>query len=292
MAEELLCLDPFAPVGGRREAAADGACCFWDATPGWGAGSGWLLVHGFGGDGADFEAWAAACPSLPERRAISLPDHGPAMRPSEGWEDFPAAVWAALPAMRRPLLIGYSMGARVALAAALQVQEALSGLVLISGSAGLRTEAERAQRGEDDAAWAALLRSRGMAAFEARWQAQPVIASRAQIPAPWRERWLTRRLHQSAGALACALEHGGTGAMPDLWPALHALELPVHLVVGEEDTKFRVVAAALDAALPHSHVDVVQGAGHACHVEAPEAFVRLMLRRWAPAEEGWVWTRA
>ena len=41
-------------------------------------------------------------------------------------------------------------------------------------------------------------------------------------------------------------------------------------MVGERDEKFTAVAQQMAAALPDGRVEVVPGAGHAVHLEAPE----------------------
>jgi pimeloyl-ACP methyl ester carboxylesterase len=47
--------------------------------------------------------------------------------------------------------------------------------------------------------------------------------------------------------------------------------MPVALVVGERDQKFRAIATEMAAGLPRATVVVVPGAGHAVHLEAPAA---------------------
>ena len=54
--------------------------------------------------------------------------------------------------------------------------------------------------------------------------------------------------------------------------------MPVTLAVGERDGKFRGIAAEMSRGLPGSQVVVVPGAGHAAHLEAPEAIAALLSR--------------
>ena len=84
------------------------------------------------------------------------------------------------------------------------------------------------------------------------------------------------RRRNTAGGLAAALRGLGTGVMPSLWERLPDLDLPVDLVVGERDEKFRAIAEKMAYALPHARVTVVPGAGHAVHLEAPDALVELL----------------
>jgi pimeloyl-ACP methyl ester carboxylesterase len=79
------------------------------------------------------------------------------------------------------------------------------------------------------------------------------------------------RLRNSPGGLAAALRGLGTGALPSLWDRLGELPMPVTLVAGERDAKFRAIAERMRSRLPRASVTVVPGAGHAAHLEVPEA---------------------
>ncbi|MEO5679052.1 MAG: alpha/beta fold hydrolase, partial [Acidimicrobiales bacterium] len=54
------------------------------------------------------------------------------------------------------------------------------------------------------------------------------------------------------------------------------LAMPVLLVVGERDARFRAEAERLAAAIPDADIAVVAEAGHPCHLERPDAFVDLV----------------
>src|SRR4030095_1297277 len=84
--------------------------------------------------------------------------------------------------------------------------------------------------------------------------------------------------------LANSLRAMGSGAQPSLHAALGHLRVPVALVVGEEDAKFRDRAGEIARALPDARVLVVPEAGHAAHLEQPDAFAALALRFFAESE--------
>jgi pimeloyl-ACP methyl ester carboxylesterase len=77
------------------------------------------------------------------------------------------------------------------------------------------------------------------------------------------------RLKSQPVGLARALRGLGTGALPSLWDRLGEVAMPVSLVVGERDEKFRTIAARMASALPQADLAVAPGAGHAVHLEAP-----------------------
>ena len=60
--------------------------------------------------------------------------------------------------------------------------------------------------------------------------------------------------------------------MPPLWPVLPELDLPVLLVVGREDEKFSALANRLLGSFPQAELLEIAEAGHAAHLERPQAF--------------------
>jgi pimeloyl-ACP methyl ester carboxylesterase len=79
-------------------------------------------------------------------------------------------------AIQPGILVGYSMGARIALHVALQHPETVSQLVLISGTPGLTTQAERATRIQSDNELANRIEQIGTSAFIDEWLALPIFS--------------------------------------------------------------------------------------------------------------------
>jgi 2-succinyl-6-hydroxy-2,4-cyclohexadiene-1-carboxylate synthase len=174
--------------------------------------------------------------------------------------------------------VGYSMGARLCLHAALQHPHAVRGLVLLGGTAGLDDEGERAARVAADGARADRLEAEGVAAFLDGWLAQPLFA---RLPADAADR--VDRLRNTAAGLAGSLRRAGTGTQVPSWDRLGALAMPVLAMAGADDAKFAALARRLaDGVGDHAEVALVPGAGHAAHLEQPEAFLSL-LRPWLAA---------
>ncbi|MCX7623424.1 MAG: alpha/beta fold hydrolase, partial [Thermomicrobium sp.] len=179
-------------------------------------------------------------------------------------------------AIPRCVVLGYSMGGRLALHLALAAQDRLTALVLESASPGIADAAERAERQRTDEALARAIEERGTSWFADHWEALPLFASRRALPDAQRirlrEAWTTQRPH----GLAAALRGFGAGTMPPLWDRLGELRLPVLLVVGALDAKYVAIGQAMAERIPESRLAIVPEAGHTVHLERPAAWLALL----------------
>jgi 2-succinyl-6-hydroxy-2,4-cyclohexadiene-1-carboxylate synthase len=233
-----------------------------------------VLLHGFTHTGASWDPVVAA---LAERYRAVAPDirgHGSASKRG------PVTLGAVLDDLAEVApapftLVGYSMGGRIALHAALA--PALGGrvqrLVLIGASPGLADPTERAARRAADERLADDLQGMTIDEFARRWAQTPVLAGQ---PPEVAAAVHADRLRNQPSGLAAALRGLGTGALPSLWNRLEEIRSPVTLIAGERDDKFRAIATEMAAALPDSDVVVIPDTGHAVHLEAPERVATLI----------------
>ena len=112
--------------------------------------------------------------------------------------------------------------------------------------------------------------------FARRWAQTPVLAG--QPPAVAAAVRADRLRNQPAG-LAAAFRGLGTGALRSLWDRLSEVRAQTTLIAGERDAKFKAIATDMARALPTADVAVIPRAGHAVHLEAPEAVADLIARR-------------
>ena len=140
-----------------------------------------LALHGFSGAGADFDLLRAAHADL-VWHTPDLPGHGSNLSTDPRdfrFGDIASTLIRTLRALPRPrILLGYSMGGRIALYTALQAPDELDGLVLIGASPGLADATDRATRRELDHQRSERVLQIGAAAFAEEWSRLPIIATR------------------------------------------------------------------------------------------------------------------
>lgn len=239
------------------------------------AGPPLVLLHGFTQTRG---SWGRLLPLLSVHRPlilVDLPGHGEssAVR-ADLWES--AAMVAGVIGETRPSgtvdLLGYSLGARVALHAALLDTAPVGRLVLVSGTAGMADDDARLRRRRRDAALAAELEAGGdLEGFLRRWLAAPMFASLRGDASQ-----MDSRLANTPRGLAASLRLAGTGSQEPLWDRLASLGPPVLAVAGATDPRFVALARRVTEAVPAGLLSVVPGAGHAVHLEQPALTARIV----------------
>lgn len=236
-----------------------------------------VFLHGFTQTGHSWTPVAEMLSGrLPRHDAVAfdLPGHGGSPDGARSLADCADDVVESLTALastttdRPTILIGYSMGARVALHVALDHPGTISALVLVSGTAGIDDPDERHARLRSDAELADRIGTIGTAAFVDEWLAQPMFASLPRGAARVGE-----RLTNTAGGLAESLRRAGTGTQEPLWGRLGEIGIPVLVVTGDLDIKFTVLGDRLAAGIPDARRVGISGAGHTVHLEDTPAFV-------------------
>jgi 2-succinyl-6-hydroxy-2,4-cyclohexadiene-1-carboxylate synthase len=242
-----------------------------------------LLLHGFTGSGASWTDHLDAFAGGARVLAPDLPGHGsnpatPALAAMtvEATADALASYLAAegaLPAV----VLGYSMGARIALRMAVAHPEAVERLILASPSAGIPDPRERAARREADEALAERIERDGIADFVTAWERSPVFATHAALDPELLARQRAIRRASDPAGLAASLRAAGQGAMEPLDGRLGDVTAPTLVIGGTLDTVGRPRAEQVAARIPGARLVLLDGVGHTPHLEAPAAFRRLVL---------------
>ena len=231
-----------------------------------------VLVHGFTQTG---RCWGPEADALAEDHEVVLVD-----APGHGRS---AEVMAGLRTGGRLIAdqggeatyLGYSMGGRFCLHLALSNPELVRGLVLLGATAGIEDPAEREVRRQQDLATAARLERDGLERFLDEWLAQPLFAA-----LPPERAFRSERLENTVEGLRSSLEQAGTGSQDPSWHKLGRLTMPVLVLAGADDERFAALAERLARAIGgNATLALVDGAGHAAHLEQPDRFLAI-LRPW------------
>ena len=222
-----------------------------------------VLLHGFG---QNSRCWGPLLGLLGRHplTAIDLPGHGTA-------SEIPADLWQSGSYVTGyggvGTYVGYSLGARIALHAALGHPEAVRRLVLISGTAGIDDADERAARRASDEALAERIESIGVRRFVDEWLSLPMFRGLDDTT-----RFAAERETNTEAGLMSSLRLAGAGTQEPLWLRLGELAMPVLVIAGAHDTKFVTLAERMAAAIgDNAALAIIAGAGHSAHLEEPSA---------------------
>lgn len=223
------------------------------------------LVHGFAQNRRCLGPLADALAAHHQVLALDAPGHGGST--AHARSDLVRGAELLSATTGTSVLVGYSMGARLCLHAALGSPEQVEALVLIGGTAGIDDEADRADRRASDELLARRLEDDGLDVFIEHWLRLPMFAG---LP-DW-ARFDDERRTNSVDGLASSLRHAGTGSMQPRWDELDRIACPVLCVTGQLDERYGELAERMVASIGTNARHVrIPGAGHAAHLEAPNA---------------------
>jgi 2-succinyl-6-hydroxy-2,4-cyclohexadiene-1-carboxylate synthase len=168
--------------------------------------------------------------------------------------------------------VGYSLGGRLCLHAALMYPHLVRGLAVVGASPGIADESERADRRAADNHLADHIVDVGVDAFLDEWLSQPLFAG-MELDDEQR----ADRLRNTPEGLASSLRHAGTGAQGSLWPRLREMNMPVLTIAGELDHKFAAVGRQIAASVPEGQSVEIPAVGHAAHQQDPEAVMEALV---------------
>ncbi|MBO0462189.1 2-succinyl-6-hydroxy-2,4-cyclohexadiene-1-carboxylate synthase [Enterococcus sp. DIV1298c] len=169
-------------------------------------------------------------------------------------------------------VLGYSMGARVALAWAIERPQGIEGVILEGGTAGIADEQQRHYRKIADRKLALRLLKEPLVEFVNYWEKLPLFASQQALSPEQKTKVRNERLGQNKFGLAMSLYSMGTGAQKNYWPMVTTIECPVLYLVGQKDTKFQEIGKQLTATKETFHYQMLADCGHCCHIEQPCLF--------------------
>ena len=223
-----------------------------------------ILLHGFWGQPRD---WNKVLSALPLTEAVMAPDlYAPGeLSPVHNFKTWTENFWKWVNTVHgdSPVqLVGYSMGARLAISAAVARPERVGRALFLSGNPIL-DPAEFAAREKWEGEWLAKFLSLSWEELEATWENQGVFSSASQHL----ERRKTPEMRELLGL-------SQLGWSPRLHPftAADVRSLPRRMewAFGALDQKYLNIAKSLQELPVQGQINIVPGAGHRLIVEASE----------------------
>ena len=241
-----------------------------------------LMLHGFTGSHESMNELSGLLPY--NCTAPDLIGHGRSpspyeLRPYRMGEMINQLDGVAETSLVKPFnIVGYSMGARLALSYATVRQKSINSLVLIGGSPGIEKEQDRYLRAVEDAKLAEEIEVSGLQQFVSFWGKKRIFSSQGNLSIQRKEKIRRIRLSHRTHGLANHLRMAGTGVMESLWSKLEYLKIPILLIVGEQDEKFLNIAESMIRKIPYGEFEIIPNAGHAVHYEKPKETANLISR--------------
>jgi 2-succinyl-6-hydroxy-2,4-cyclohexadiene-1-carboxylate synthase len=224
-----------------------------------------LFIPGFMQRG---DAWRPVAELLPERYPSTLLDHA-----EHSFEGRMREIVEHASAADAPVLVGYSLGGRLALRAALRSPGSFAGVVLVGSTAGIDEGPLRAARVEADEKLASWMEAMPIEDIVSLWERQPLFADQSESLV---EAQRPGRLSQDPRSLALLLRTTGQGTLEPVWHELPALQLPLLAIAGARDDGYSAAAKRIAQAAPRARAAIVEDAGHAAHLQRPEEVARLI----------------
>ncbi|XP_050132794.1 protein PHYLLO, chloroplastic isoform X2 [Malus sylvestris] len=261
-----------------------------------------VFLHGFLGTGEDWIAMMKAISGCARCISIDLPGHGGTKIQNHGDNDAVQDSGLSIEVVADLLcevikhitpgkvtIVGYSMGARIALYMALRCTDKVNGAVVISGSPGLKDEVARKIRRAKDDSRARILIDHGLELFIDTWYSGELWNS-LRVHPRFRQIVSSRLHHEDVHSLAKVLSGLSIGRQPPLWEDLKHCKTPLLLIVGEEDKKFKAIAEDMSCEIAggtasgdsprHDIYEIVEipDCGHAAHLENPLPVISTLRR--------------
>lgn len=248
-----------------------------------------LALHGFTGNGQDFQPLIQLTHNHLTWHTLDLPGHDPhnPVNPTAySLELYLDAIHATAQSykLNQFALLGYSMGGRLALHYALRYPTSIKMLILIGSSPGIENPEARQQRFEQDHKLSKWILKNDIKPFIDFWMQTPLIRSQKNIPSSIFHPFLERKYQHSPIGLAATLEALSPGKIPSLWKEIKNIICPTFIIAGEKDLEYVAIGQKMSPLLQNARYFSVPNAGHCAHLENLQKFSEEFLNFLLPTQ--------
>jgi len=239
------------------------------------SGPAMVFLHGFLGSRLD---WADTMNRFSNVRCLApdLPGHG-----QSPWDD--TVDWDSLittlnhDVLSRNLsdivIVGYSMGGRIALEWARTAPGLIRGIILESASPGIETDVERRARAIFDRDIERRLRTMAPIDFIDWWCSLPMFGTLNTHPNYSQLRQM--RSQYSSTVMCRAFQTLSVTTRESVWDLMHTLPI-WGFITGEHDTKYAAIATRIIDRFPTVLVNILSNCAHNVHFQDIELFANSL----------------
>jgi 2-succinyl-6-hydroxy-2,4-cyclohexadiene-1-carboxylate synthase len=174
---------------------------------------------------------------------------------------------------RNRVLLGYSMGGRMALHALLENDHPWQAAIIVSAHPGLENESDRTARRSADIAWATQALAGNWPQFLDAWNAQSILG-----PSPMRDPQSSSSLIMRRREIARSFVDWSLGVQAPLWDQLGEISIPVLWIAGENDPKFLALARRAVSLMPNTRLATAPATGHRVPWDAEPWFTNQLVK--------------
>lgn len=241
-----------------------------------------IFLHGWMGSSED---WKPFFSELAQYHIIAfdLPGHGKTKVVPRRKRDitmyFPQNIaqgliyWIESHDLKNIILVGYSMGGRIASLLAPLLRNRLKGVILESSGFGITNKKLRKKRLAKDKGTVTFLLTHPYRDFLSKWYQNPLFGNIQKHPEY--DKFIDKKIrlikkHSDLNKIGNSLIFTGNGYMPSALKKLPSV--PVLYLTGEKDKKYSAIGKSLRRQPNIIHMEI-SGCGHNIHFEKPVDFL-------------------
>lgn len=242
-----------------------------------------VFFHGFTGSAKDWRFIKEKLPQNFEPIFVDLLGHGKTDSP-ENVENyrFDSQIEQINQLFKKlkihnPILVGYSMGGRLALSYRMKYPKNIQAVILESTSFGIEQKIEREERVKSDEDLADKISNSSIEEFINYWVNIPLFESQKRISEEELNQIFRNKVETNNKiGLQNSLLGFSSGKMKNFHPLLTNFNIPTLLVAGEIDNKYSKIANKVHKLIPNSDLEIIKDCGHNVHLEKTEEFLKLL----------------